>query len=67
MSDDTPTGPFHLTIEADVRVANPARLGNPSDAQLGDVLADLIRRHAREAGLEITDPAAVRVTVSPGR
>lgn len=65
MSDDTTGGPFHLTVEADVLVTNPGRLGNPSDAQLGEVLADLIRRHAREGGLEITDPASVRVRVTP--
>ena len=63
MSDST-NGPLHLTVNADVRVTNPGRLGNPSDAQLGEVLAELIRRHAWEAGLEVTDPKSVRVEVT---
>ena len=63
MSDAT-NGPLHLTVDADVRVTNPGRLGNPSDAQLGEVLAELIRRHAWEAGLEVTDPKSVRVVVT---
>ena len=67
MSDDTTSGPLHLTVDADVKVTNPARLGNPSDAQLGEAIAELIRRHAWEAGLEVTDPKSVRVAVSPGR
>lgn len=64
MTDDTSTGPLHLTVDADVRVTDPARLGNPSDAQLGEALAGLIRRHAWEAGLQIADPGSVRVVVT---
>jgi hypothetical protein len=64
MSDSS--GPLHLTVEADVRVTNPARLGNPSEAQLGEAIAELIRRHAWEAGLEVTDPQSVRVTATRG-
>ncbi|WP_133766302.1 hypothetical protein [Amnibacterium kyonggiense] len=59
MSDDAK----HLTVNADIRVTDPARLGNPSDERLGEAIAELIRRHAWEAGLEIVDPAAVKVTV----
>jgi hypothetical protein len=64
MSDATTSGPLHLTVHADVRVTNAARLGNPSDDQLGTVIAELIRRHAWEAGLEVTDPQSVQVEVT---
>ena len=65
MSDQQGSGPVHLTIDADVRVADPRRLGTASVEDLADRLADLIRRHAWEAGLELTDPQAVRVEVTP--
>jgi hypothetical protein len=64
MSDDASTGPFHLTVDADVRVTDPGRLGGAADAQLSDALAELIRRHAWEAGLQVTDPQSVRVVVT---
>ena len=64
MSDAT-SGTLHLTIDADVRVVDPRRLGAASGKDMGDALADLIRRHAREAGLEVVDPASVRVVVTP--
>jgi len=65
MTDDAVSGPLHLVVEADVRVTNPARLGAASGAQVADALAELIRRHAWEAGLEVTDPKSVRVVVTP--
>jgi hypothetical protein len=64
MTDDATTGPLHLTIDADVRIADARRLGGRSEEQLAEVLAGLIRRHAREAGLELVDPQAVRVVVT---
>ncbi len=65
MSDSQGSGPVHLTVDADVRVTDPRRLGAASTADLSDRLAELIRRHAWEAGLELTDPQAVRVEVTP--
>ena len=67
MSDAAITGPMHLTVDADVRITDAGRLGATSESQLADRLAELIRRHAREAGLEITDPASVRVAVTPAQ
>jgi hypothetical protein len=65
MSDDSTSGRLHLTVDADVRVTNPARLGGASGAQIADALAELIRRHAWEAGLEVLDPKSVRVVATP--
>ncbi|HEY8317790.1 MAG TPA: hypothetical protein VIG76_03085 [Amnibacterium sp.] len=65
MSDEAIAGPLHVTVEADVRVADPRRLGGGAPAELAGVLAGLIRRHAWEAGLEIVDPESVRVIVRP--
>ena len=65
MNDAATTGPLHLTVDADVRVTDARRLGATSEAELSDRLAELIRRHAWEAGLEISDPASVRVAVTP--
>jgi hypothetical protein len=67
MSDDAMPGSVHVTVDADVRVTDPRRLGATSEAQLAEALARLIRRHAWEGGLEITDPASVRVVVGPTR
>lgn len=66
MSDETTSGSLHLTVDADVRVTDPARLGNPSEAQLGAAIAELIKRHAWEAGLQVTDPQSVKVAVTRG-
>ena len=65
MSDEAIAGPLHVTVEADVRVTDSRRLGAGGPAQLAEVLAGLIRRHAWEAGLEIVDPESVRVVVRP--
>lgn len=62
MADDRT---LHLTVDADVRVTNPRRLGAAIPEQLAEVLTGLIRRHARTAGLELVDPEALRVTVTP--
>lgn len=66
MTTGTTSGPLHLTVDADVTVTDPGRLGNPSEAQLGEAIAELIRRHAWEAGLKVTDPKSVRVSVTRG-
>ena len=58
-------GPLHLTVDADVRVTNRARFGATTPAQLEEVLAGLIRRYAKSAGVELTDPQSVRVRVTP--
>ncbi len=64
MSDATAAGPFHVTVHADVRVTEPRRLGGADEAQMAGMLAQLIRGHAWEAGLEITDPQSVQVVVA---
>lgn len=58
-------GPLHVTVDADVRVSDPRRLGGASPQQMEGALAELIRRHAWEAGLEIVDPQSVRVAIRP--
>jgi hypothetical protein len=65
MSDEHPSGPVHLTIDLDARVTDPRRLGASSQADLGEAIAGLIRRYAREGGLELTDPSSVEVRVTP--
>lgn len=62
---DPSAAPVHLTVDADVRIVNPARLGAASADRVAEALAGLIRRHAWEAGLEVVDPASVRVVVTP--
>lgn len=62
---DEMAGPLHLTMDADVRVTNRARFGAATPAQLEEVLTGLIRRYAKSAGLELTDPQSVRVRVTP--
>jgi hypothetical protein len=57
-------GPFHVTVNADVRVTNPGRLGGADETRMAEALAQLIRGHAWEAGLEITDPASVQVSIT---
>ena len=63
MSDASISGPVHLTVDAEVRVADPARVGG-SEAQLAEFLEGLIRRHAWIAGLEVLAPQSVRVRVT---
>ena len=62
MSDATAGGPFHVTVNADVRVTDPMRFGGTDETQMAEMLAQLIRGHAWEAGLEITDSQSVRVS-----
>jgi D-serine deaminase-like pyridoxal phosphate-dependent protein len=62
---DEMDGPLHLTLDADVRLKRRGRFGAATPAQLEEVLADLIRRLARSAGVELTDPRSVRVRVTP--
>ncbi len=64
MSDDSAAGPFHVTVDADVRVTDPRRLGGADETRMADALAQLIRGHAWEAGLEIADPGSVHVSVT---
>lgn len=63
MSDTAAAGSFHVTVDADVRIAASSRLAGVDEGRLAELLADLVRRHAREAGLEITDPQSVRAQV----
>jgi hypothetical protein len=49
-----------------VRVTDPGRLASLSEAQLSTALAELIRRHAWEAGLQLADPQSVQVVVTRG-
>ena len=63
VSDATMSGPVRLTVEAEVRVADPTRVGG-SEAQRAEFLEGLIRRHAWIAGLEVLDPQSVRVRVT---
>jgi len=64
MSDSTAAGPFHVSVEADVRVRDTRYVDGRSDAQLADLLKGLIQRHAGEAGLELVSPDAVQVRVT---
>lgn len=64
MTDVSAAGPFHVTVRADVRLSDPRRLGSADEGQMAEMLARLIRGHAWEAGLEITDPEKVEVTVT---
>jgi hypothetical protein len=63
MSDTSAAGPFHVSVEADVRVRDPRFIGGRSDAQLADLLKGLIQRHAGEAGLELVSADSVQVRV----
>jgi hypothetical protein len=64
MSDSGAAGPFHVSVEADVRVRDARHVGGRSDEQLAALLTQLIQRHASEAGLELVSPDAVQVRVS---
>jgi hypothetical protein len=64
MSDASTAGPFRVTVRADVRLTDPRRLGSADEDQMSEMLARLIRGHAWEAGLEITDPQSVQVTIT---
>lgn len=64
MTDTAAAGPFHVRIDADVRVRDAGRLGGRSDDELAALLTGLIQRHAGEAGLDLPDPSSVRVEVT---
>jgi len=64
MSDTTAAGPFHVSVEADVRVRDTRYVDGRSDTQLADLLTGLIQRHAGEAGLELVSPDSVQVRVT---
>lgn len=64
MSEASNAGPFHVTVDADVRVTDPRRLGGADETQMAGMLAQLIQAHAWEAGLEIPDPQSVHVSVT---
>ncbi|WP_375386836.1 hypothetical protein [uncultured Amnibacterium sp.] len=63
MSDAAASGPYRVSVLADVWVSDPRRLDGADEPRLADALAGLIRGHAWEAGLEIIDPESVRVRV----
>jgi hypothetical protein len=64
MSDSSAAGPFHVRVDADVRVLDQRHVEGRSDAQLAELLRGLIQRHAGEAGLQLVSPDAVQVQVS---
>ena len=64
MSGASAAGPFHVTVHADVRVTDPRRFGGADEGQMAEMLAQLIRGHAWEAGLEVIDPQSVQVVVA---
>jgi hypothetical protein len=64
MSDTSAAGPFHVRVDADVRILDQRHVQGRSDAQLADLLKGLIERHAGEAGLQLVSPDSVQVQVS---
>jgi hypothetical protein len=64
MSDTSSAGPFHVSVEADVRVRDQRYVSGRSDAQLAELLTGLIQRHIGEAGLELVAQDAVQVRVT---
>ncbi|RIX31091.1 hypothetical protein [Amnibacterium setariae] len=64
MSDAAAAGPFHVSVNVDVRITDPSRLGGVDESRYAEALTRLIQGHAWEAGLEIVDPKSIEVSVT---